>query len=143
MVLRTPANRFATRVAFTLMEMMIVVAIIVVLGGIAYVSYSSISEKGNDARIGSDLQTINKSVAMYFLEYSDYPGDISQLATPNAFGKVFIDAKFLKDPWGRVYNYKLGGGQNTAAGGSDPYDLWCEKDNWVIGNWTNFKKMPK
>ena len=41
---------------------MVVVAIIVVLGGIAVVAYTSFSDRGNEARISADIRAIDTAV---------------------------------------------------------------------------------
>ncbi|MFO0967077.1 MAG: type II secretion system protein GspG [Gemmataceae bacterium] len=143
MIVRQHASRLTRRAAFTLMEMMVVVAIIVVLGGIAVVAYTSFSDRGNEARISADLRAIDTAIGEYYLEYNDWPQQLQQLSTPNAFGKVLLEPKYLNDPWGNPYGYDPTGQKSTAAGSPGKPDIWCDHQNFIIGNFTNYKKMPK
>src|SRR5262245_53055281 len=122
--------------------MMLVVAIIVVLGGIAIVSYSSYSDHATDTRIGEDIKVIDSAIAAYSLKMGEPPANIKLLCTPDAFGNIFIAEKHLYDPWAREYSYDPMGTRNASAGSPKTPDVWCEKDNWVVGNFTNHKKQP-
>lgn len=126
------------------MEMMVVVAIIIVLGGIAVVAYTSFSERGNDARIGADIRAIDTAIGEFYLEYNQFPDSIEQLSATNVTGRgVLLEAKHLRDPWGELYGYDKTGTHNVAAGNLAKPDVYCSRENWVIGNFTNYKKVPK
>ena len=54
------------RKAFTLIELMVTIAIIGILTSIATVSYSNVQLRGRDARRKSDLSTIKINLATYY-----------------------------------------------------------------------------
>lgn len=59
--------------AFTLIELLIVVAIIAILALIAVPNFLEAQVRAKHARVVSDLRTITAAVEAYFLDYNDYP----------------------------------------------------------------------
>jgi len=81
---------------FTMIELLMVMAII---GVLATMSYSTLGEIRNNTRIGScvsEIRTIEKDIFAYATEKGTFPPDLA------AIGK----AGYL-DPWGNSYIYKL------------------------------------
>ena len=72
--------------AFTLVELLIAMAIIGVLVSIGTGSYMNAQLRGRDAQRKSDLKQISHSLELYFNDYGSYPPDIT-------FGAEFKDAK--------------------------------------------------
>jgi prepilin-type N-terminal cleavage/methylation domain-containing protein len=58
---------------FTLLELLVVVAIIGALAGIAIPQYNSLREKGERASIISECGSIYRMLIVYFIEYDGYP----------------------------------------------------------------------
>lgn len=90
------------RGAFTLMEVMVVVAILVVLAGVASIFVFRYLE---DAKIGAaktTAKTLEKACDSYKLKYDAYPDNLQQLLTPPA-GSPFVET--ILDPWGHEYKY--------------------------------------
>lgn len=77
------ADRLARRGAFTLMEMLVVVAIIVVLAGVggAYLIGQLNEAKVNAAKIKA--QTISDAIDRYFIDNSAYPNQLQDLLVQN------------------------------------------------------------
>jgi prepilin-type N-terminal cleavage/methylation domain-containing protein len=70
----------------TLMELMIVMAIIGTLATIAVPSYISYKEKARIAAAIAEIRIMEKQIKNYFIEKNDYPENLSDL------GKgIFID----------------------------------------------------
>ncbi|MBX4191411.1 MAG: prepilin-type N-terminal cleavage/methylation domain-containing protein [Candidatus Doudnabacteria bacterium] len=61
---------------FTLLELIVVIAIIGVLASVVLVSTNSITEKARYARTVADLNQIGKAAALYHSANGDYPLDI-------------------------------------------------------------------
>ena len=90
-------NNFTAK-GFTLIELIIVVAIIGVLSAIVLVSLGTANTKGRDSRRVSDLKEIQTALGLYYSEYQNYPasldllpgaGFISRVPTPpNGAGDV-------------------------------------------------------
>jgi len=72
---------------FTLMELLIVIAILGLLATIGLGSFRSSQMKGRDAQRKSDLTQIQKALEMYHNDYSGYP------ETLPAGGGSWLDAK--------------------------------------------------
>jgi prepilin-type N-terminal cleavage/methylation domain-containing protein len=71
---------------FTLIEILIVVAIIAILASVVLVGLGPTQEAGRDARRISDLSEVQNGLELYYNECGFYPGP-AQAATPcSAFG---------------------------------------------------------
>ncbi|MFT4649545.1 MAG: type II secretion system protein G [Glaciecola sp.] len=109
---------------FTLIEMVVTIAILALLAGIATPLVTRQVEKGRIARAGADCDAIVKAIAMYHIEYGRYPAgaqnDITYnfqapggtgfaaLAPELIQGSVkFINKEIGLDPWGNNYCYSI------------------------------------
>lgn len=79
---------------FTLVELIIVIAIISTLAGIAVPFYSGYVQKAHKLRIISELKMIEKEITAYKIEWGVYPDSLRDIGLEN-----------LKDPWGNPYQY--------------------------------------
>lgn len=86
---------------FTLLEIMVTVALVGVLVAIALPSYQSYREKARTRQAASDIVTMGAVIKLRFQDDRAYPADLSVV---NLQGKL--------DPWGRPYVY-----YNVAANG--------------------------
>jgi general secretion pathway protein G len=126
------------RTAFTLMEMLVVVAIIVVLAGAGGVIYMRNLDDAKKSTARSQCKILGQAAASYQLQYGDFPGSLQALTQPTADGgKPYLEASALVDPWGRQYQYAAPGPHHAATG--EP-DVWSQgpnlaDPNGVIGNW--------
>ena len=79
---------------FTLVELMIVVAIIAVLAAIALPYYQGhIAEARNKVVIDA-LQTIDRAATSFFKKNNRYPADLTEMGL-----------SYTRDPWGNPYQY--------------------------------------
>lgn len=109
---------------FTLLEMMIVLAILVVLVSIAIPSYSEYLERGAILQAQADIVDISDNVHDYFLDRGQYPETLDE-----------INLDYREDPWGNPYAYlriegvkgkgKLRKDKNLVPINSD-YDLYSK-----------------
>jgi general secretion pathway protein G len=79
---------------FTLLELMIVVAIMGVLAAIAIPNYIAYIERARHAVALSELRQIDREVNMFFISNNSYPLNLAQIGYGN-----------LRDPWGNLYRY--------------------------------------
>lgn len=79
---------------FTFIELMLGVAILGVLVGIAYPSYQQYVEKTRVQQAVSDIRDIDARVQMYWLDNRAYPADLAEVGKDT-----------MKDPWGKAYQY--------------------------------------
>jgi len=92
---------------FTLMELMIVVAIISTLAAIAIPSYLSSRYKAEIAVAISEIKMIENAVLNYMAE-----NDV----LPDSLGDIGMDQ--ITDPWGRPYEYlRIDGGTTPGLNG--------------------------
>jgi type II secretory pathway pseudopilin PulG len=130
------------RPAFTLMEMMVVVAIIIVLGGIAIVAYTSLGDRGNEAKAAAAVKQIDEAVYYFYLEHKEYPGqDLTVLTMPDKFGKTYLKAEALSPPWpGSQYVIDYNAPYNKALAQEKP-DIYIVHPNgkFMFGNWQSGK----
>jgi len=91
--LPTAALRYRQK-AMTLIELMIVVAIIGALAAIASIGYREFVERARVARAITEIRQIALMIQIYHLDQRAYPASLSELG-------VTISA----DPWGRPYKY--------------------------------------
>ncbi|MCA9002930.1 MAG: prepilin-type N-terminal cleavage/methylation domain-containing protein, partial [Planctomycetes bacterium] len=66
--------RTSNRSGFTLIEMIVTIAILALLAGIATPLVTRQVEKGRIARAQADCDAIIKAIVLYHLENGEYPG---------------------------------------------------------------------
>lgn len=81
---------------FTLIEMMIVVAIIAILTAIALPKFNESLALANTARVQADLQSLDTAIAMYKVQNGRAPQELIDL-------EEYIDVDNIKAPTGEVY----------------------------------------
>ena len=132
MIIRKSGKHSQRRQAFTLMEVMVVVAIILILasvGGIVVFKY--MDEAKNDlSRAGT--KTLETGCISYKLKYGEWPQNLQQLVTPPDGGQGYVEASALNDQFQRPYQYNPAGPHNN---GTKP-DIWTTGTNGQeLGNW--------
>lgn len=104
MMLRTH-NQKRRRVAFTLMEVLVVVAILVVLAGIGIgVFYYLDSSKENIAKV--QMRNIENVLQNYKMTHGDYPPSLQVLTIPENGKAAPLTQQQILDPWNRPYVYQ-------------------------------------
>lgn len=81
---------------FTLVELLVSVAIIGVLASISAKGFGELKEKAKISRASSEIRTLEKDISAFAVEKGYYP--------PNGLGD--IGKAGMLDPWGRAYEYK-------------------------------------
>lgn len=103
---------------FTLIEMMIVVAIIAVLTAVAIPKFNESLALTNTTRVQADLQSLDTAIAMYRLQNGKLPNDLSDL-------DEYIDVDNVEAPSGDIYI----DGVLTSNSGDEEYTLTTDKQN--------------
>ena len=88
------AHARRTRNAFTLLEVMIVLVIIGVLGGIVALNLVGAAEKAKIGSTQTSLKTIAGAMGLYYTTYNSYPDSMDTLSRHNMVTK-------LVDSWDR------------------------------------------
>jgi general secretion pathway protein G len=101
---------------FTLIELMVVIAIIGILAGIIMVSLSAAKGRANDAKRKSDLKNLSLALSQYYNDNGAYPstggGGIWLSGTPyiNGLAPTYTNTATLpQDPSGGTYEYASDG----------------------------------
>jgi general secretion pathway protein G len=112
---------------FTLMELLLVVAIIGILAAMLLPNISGRSEEARKTRAKSEIvSTIGLALTMFESDVGRYPTTEQGLEalitkpdqSPTWRGPYIRQAKRFSDPWGNKYQYQCPGQHNTAS-----YDL--------------------
>jgi general secretion pathway protein G len=147
-MLRNPDTARARRAAFTLFEILIVVALIALLAGVAVMNADKIFGQNQEqiARIFVK-QSLDVPLTSYKIAMGGYPTTeegIQALVTAPGTNAERWRGPYIKtdggklpaDPWGTPYLYRYPGTHNT-----DRYDVWSagpdRKEGTAddIGNW--------
>jgi general secretion pathway protein G len=126
------------RGGFTLMEILVVVAIIVVLAGAAVPLYMRFLDQSKVDRARIDCNSLSQMAEAYKLRYGDFPASLDILAQPQQDGSPpYIPPSGLVDPWGRRYEYAPQGQHNALL---QKPDIWTQgpkpgDPNGMVGNW--------
>lgn len=135
MILRQRKIEKAVRQGFTLMEVLVVVAIILILASLG--GYYLIGQANEARKSGAKAQirVLTTAVENYELNYMQKPGNLAQLLVKGERGGPYLKNRdALIDPWGREYQYNPQGPRN---GGTQP-DIWSmTPEGQEIGNWAS------
>jgi len=114
-MIRRPSQVVA-RSAFTLMEMMVVVAIIVVLVGASVPIYMNYAENAKVSRVRLDARNLQGAVQAYSLTHGQFPDSLQTLTQPDEeTHKAVLTQDMLYDPWGQPYMYNPGDTDSTGV----------------------------
>jgi general secretion pathway protein G len=84
---------------FTLIELMIVIAIILILATIAVGRYQVSYEKAKDATLKQDLSVLRKAIQDYTTDKEAAPNSLDDLVTEHYIGKIPNDPITGKPDW--------------------------------------------
>lgn len=98
---------------FTLLEILVVIAIIVTLIGIGIPAYNSWRNRGQIERAKATISKLEMAVEMYRTDFGEYPSTLIALKDAEVSGNCpYIDNKdyrttdrTFRDPWNSVYGY--------------------------------------
>lgn len=92
---------------FTLIEIMIVVAIVIILVTFAVPNFLRSRIIANEAAAISNLKTLNNACQMYHVDHEEYPADLSALASPASEPPYIEPALASGRKQGYLYAYNL------------------------------------
>jgi general secretion pathway protein G len=107
-------STLSTRAGFTMVELIVVTAILGVLALMAIPAFNDYKTKAQNKRSASDIRTIEKAITAHILDRNSLPASLADIGMATQM-----------DPWGRPYQYNKGGilddGLNKL---NDDYDLY-------------------
>ncbi|HOM16562.1 MAG TPA: type II secretion system major pseudopilin GspG [Thermoguttaceae bacterium] len=135
------------RRALTLIEVLLVLAILVMIASMAVVAYGPIQQKANIQSAKTQLGNFDTALGLYHLDMGSYPttqqgldalrNPPGDLPNPAKWNGPYLKTEVPLDPWSRPYQYECPGRYNP-----DSYDVWSlgpdgqNGTNDDIGNWT-------
>jgi general secretion pathway protein G len=139
----SPSRSRRRRGGFTLMEVLLVLAILVILGALVAMNFGNVLGKADRDAARSQIGLFEPAVKMYFLHVKQYPTTLEALRTvpndlpnPTKWVGPYLEKNVPLDPWGRPYQYASPGRYNL-----DSYDIWSlgpdgqDGTQDDIGNW--------
>jgi type II secretion system protein G len=148
----TTTFRNRAKGAFTLIELLIVMAIIAILASLVLAAAGSVQKKGARSRAEGEIKAVEAALESYKSDNGDYPTNsssgsavlITALMPTNGtkvyfeFKSKYTNAQGWIDPFGFNYNYTYTNG--APNNGSNNYDLWSTaggstNTNTWIKNW--------
>lgn len=139
----TQSPRSQRNAAFTLIEIMLVLAIIALLMGVGIWKLSDVTGKGKETRVKADLGVLQTALVSYEIDAGSKPttqqGLRALIENPGNVRnwKPALDEKLL-DPWGEEYGYRFPGEKNK-NGKADIFSKGPDMTEGTeddIGNWT-------
>jgi len=99
---------------FTLVELMVVIAIIGLLTAVVGAAFLKKIGKGKQAAAQSQIRAFENALEMYYADVYDYPSSLNGLVSPEGssdgwFGPYLKKKTIPKDPWGGDYVFQKGG----------------------------------
>jgi len=135
------SKRTVRRRSFTLIELMIVIIILGLLGGIVVPKYMKHLVKAKQQTARTQIEALSQAIGDYHMDMDDYPKDLNALIqSPGSDkwdGPYLRPARIPLDPWSEPYHYECPGknsefdlysyGKDKAPGG--------DKENADVTNW--------
>ena len=133
MIVRRHNSRRSDRLGFTLMEVLVVVAILVILAGTASVFVFRYLDDAKMNRAKADVRTIESACVGYKLNTGNFPDNLQELVQPPDNHKPYLNsADDITDPWGKLYSYDPSGPNHN---GLKPDVSTTSPDGDLIANW--------
>jgi general secretion pathway protein G len=122
------------RAAFTLMEMLVVVAIIVALAGIGgFFLMGQMESAKKDLALTQVKGPLTNACMSYSIKHGKFPDNLQVLTEPDEYKVLYIDdPQALIDPWRKPYTYDAGGANQQ---GRKPDISTMAPDGTLICNW--------
>lgn len=121
-------NRKMKRKSFTLMELLVVILIIGLLGGLVGPKVFSQIGKSKWNVAAQQTRLLRDSVNQYYMDKSKYPDSLEDLLGKDSFGESYFSEEYIpKDPWGNNYIYQKPGT------GDRKFDIICYGEDGTSG----------
>lgn len=103
---------------FTLVELLIVVAIIMIIMVLAVPTFGKIKDQAKISRCMSEIRGLEREIAAYATEKGSYPPGLAD-----------INRGELRDPWGSLYVYSAPTREDVGVPINTDYDLFSKGEN--------------
>lgn len=115
---------------FTLVELLVVVAILGILGTIAIQNVTEHLKKANETAAQANVNSIKEAVTTYYINNSKLPTSLSQLVEGTDEKPAILDGGegVLIDPWNTEYKYEVRGKRFVIISAGPDGDFGTEDD---------------
>jgi general secretion pathway protein G len=121
--MRSTRKSDSRRAAFTLLEVLIVVAILVILASAASISLFRYLEDAKVGKAKAEMNTILGAIKKYYSEKQEWPPPNSLQTT---VGPMVEGNPQLLDPWGQPYQYTVKQQQQADGTTMDRPYVFCQ-----------------
>jgi len=127
------------RAAFTLLELLLVLAILVVLGGLVLVNFSTARTDANVGATTTQLNSLKQSIQYFQIRMNSLPQALEELkdgpgdASKKAKWTGSIINEIPKDAWGNEISYSAKGNTYELRSGGIDGQLQTDDDIIVAG----------
>jgi len=111
---------------FTLIEVMVVVAIVGILASLAQPMFKTASVKAREAALKENLFNMRNVIDQYYADNGEYPGSLEDLVQKEYLRKVPVDPFTGDADWDEEYYSGSSSGSGGDAGGI--YDVRSKSD---------------
>lgn len=111
------SGRRRVRRGFTLMEVLLVLAILVILGTLVGTNFSGMFANAKISAAKAQISALEKPMELYMMDIGTYPSNTqglqalrtapTDLADPTKWLGPYLQKDIPADPWGNQYGYEL------------------------------------
>lgn len=101
--------------AFTLMELLLVMAILIILGSLVTVSVIQMQGNAKESQARIDMSSFEKACELYYIDVGTFPNQLQDLrvrpqgvSDPTAWRGPYLKTDVANDPWGSPYLMNIG-----------------------------------
>ena len=137
-------RRRRSNAAFTLIEMVLVLAIIALLVGAGVMKLTGVMDGGRDGAVKADIAAVTSALRLYAMKAGRLPSQEQGLRAlvekptsapmPKSWAPQMESLDALMDPWDNMYQYRYPG----LKGEFDIYSMGADRQDGTeddIGNW--------
>ena len=99
----------AARAGFTLVELLLVVAILATLATVVAVKFSGQGEQARIAATRTSISAIKTAVEAYEIRMGKYPNSIDDLTVGSDSAPALLDKGKINDSWGNPFEFRKTG----------------------------------
>ena len=109
--MRRDFNRNRKRNAFTLMELLLAMSILIIMGGLATFAFLNMGQNARMDAVLAQIRTYESACIAYKLKHNRFPNSLDDLyqapsgMTDRQWGGPFINKPVALDVWGSPYSY--------------------------------------